>query len=119
MAAVPLAASQDRACIIKARSALDLGGQHTGGRQPGVVDECRVVIPCPLDGIGQIGNDQLKGFVVPVLGRGLGVLADNVELVKANIVEEHIDAAKVVGGDVDFLPEVAELHPVLAQHLGQ
>ena len=54
-----------------------------------------------------------------MLGRGQGVLAGDVELVKAHVMEEHIDAAKVVGGDIDLLPEVTELHPVLAQNLGR
>ena len=46
-----------------------------------------------------------------------GVLTGNAELVKAHVVEEHIDATEVVGGDVDFLSEIAELHTVPAQHL--
>ena len=53
-----------------------------------------------------------------MLGRGQRVLTGDVEFVKAHVVEEHIDAAEVVGGNIDLLPEVAELHPVLAQHLG-
>ena len=39
------------------------------------------------------------------------------ELVKFNIMQEHIDAAKVVGGQVDFLAIEAPLNIVLAQHL--
>ena len=53
-----------------------------------------------------------------MLGGRQRVLTGDVELVKAHVMEEHIDTAKVVGGDVDLLPEVAELHAVLAQHLG-
>ena len=34
---------------------------------------------------------------------GQGILAGNVKLIKADVMEEHIDAAQVVGGDVDFL----------------
>ena len=50
-----------------------------------------------------------------MLGRGQGVLAGDVELVKAHVMEEHIDAAKVVGGDVDLLSEEACLHCIFAQ----
>ena len=103
----------------KGKVRLGLGSQHTSRGKAGVVDERGVAVPRPLDGVGRIGDDQLKGFIVPVLGRGQGVLAGDVELVKAHVMEEHIDAAKVVGGDIDLLPEVTELHPVLAQNLGR
>ena len=42
-----------------------------------------------------------------MLGRGQGILAGNIKLIKANIVEEHIDAAEVIGRDVDLLPKEA------------
>ena len=37
-----------------------------------------------------------------MLGSGEGVLAGDVEFVKADVVEEHIDSAQVVGGDIGF-----------------
>ena len=39
----------------------------------------------------------------------------NVELVKVNVVQKHVDAAKVVGGEVDFLPVEPLAHVVLAE----
>lgn len=35
------------------------------------------------------------------------VLIGNIELVESDIMEEHIDAAEVIGGQVDLLPEEA------------
>src|SRR5699024_5489215 len=61
-----------------------LGSQHTGGRKAGVVDEKRVGIPGPLDGVGRIGDDQLKGLVIPMLWIGQGILAGNAKLVKTD-----------------------------------
>ena len=52
-----------------------------------------------------------------MLGGCKGILACDVELVKADVVEEHIDAAQVVGGDVDLLAEKAVAHPVVTQYL--
>ena len=34
---------------------------------------------------------------------GQGVLAGNVELIKAHVVQEHIDTAEVVSRNIDFL----------------
>ena len=50
-----------------------------------------------------IGNDQLKRFIVPMLRCGQCVLAGDVKLIKANIMQKHIDTAKVVSRDIDLL----------------
>ena len=100
----------------KGQICLALGGQHPGGGKAGIVDQQGVVIPGPLDGVGGIGDDQLKGLVIPVLGIGQSVLAGDVELVKADVVEEHVDAAQVVGGDIDLLAVEAVADGVTAQH---
>ena len=44
------------------------------------------------------------------------ILPHNAELVELNVVQEHIDAAKVVGGQVDLLTVEASLDIILAQH---
>lgn len=100
-------------------SHIALGGrrQHTGRGKTEVVDEQGILVPFPRDGEGRVGYDQLKGLVVPVLGTEQGILPHDAELVKLNIMQEHIDAAKVVGGQVDFLAIEAPLNIVLAQHL--
>lgn len=48
---------------------------------------------------------------------GQRVLTGNVEFVKFNVVQEHIDAAQVVRCDVDFLPKEAVAHGIPSQHL--
>ena len=48
---------------------------------------------------------------------GQRVLTGNVEFVKFNVVQEHIDAAQVVRCDVDFLSKEAVAHGIPSQHL--
>ena len=45
------------------------------------------------------------------------VLTGNVEFVKFNVVQEHINAAQVVRCDVDFLSKEAIAHGIPSQHL--
>ena len=52
-----------------------------------------------------------------MLGIGERVLTGDVELVKADVVQVHVDAAQVVGGDVDLLTVEAIAHGVRAKHL--
>ena len=87
----------------KCQISLGLGSQHTSRRKTRVVDEQRVVITCPLDGIWGIGNNQLKGFIIPMLRGGQCIFTGNIKLIKTNIMQEHIDAAQVVGGNIYFL----------------
>lgn len=96
---------------------LALGSQHTSGREAGVVDEKRVGVPRPFNGVWRIRDNQFERLVVPVLGVGQSVLAGDVELIKPDVVKEHIDAAQVVGGDVDLLPVKAVANGIVAQHL--
>lgn len=97
---------------------LGLGGQHPGRGEAGVVDEGGVAVPLPLDGVGGIGDDDLKRFLVPVLGVGEGVPVGDVELVIVDVVEEHVDPAEVVGGQVDLLAKETLAHHIPAQDLG-
>ena len=101
----------------KGQICLALGGQHPGGGKAGIVDQQGVVVPSPLDGVGGIGDDQLKRLIIPVLGVGQGILTSNIKLVKADVVEEHVDTAQVVGGDIDLLAVEAVADSVTAQHL--
>ena len=52
-----------------------------------------------------------------MLGTEQGILPHDAKLVKLNIMQKHIDPAKIVGGQVDFLAIEAPLNIVLAQHL--
>ena len=45
-----------------------------------------------------------------------GVLPDDTELVELNVVQEHIDAAEVISGQVNLLTVEAPLDIILAQH---
>lgn len=48
---------------------------------------------------------------------GQSIFTSNIKLIEFHIMEEHIDAAEVVGSQVDFLPEVPQRHAILAQNL--
>ena len=78
---------------------LRLWGQHTGRRKARVVDERCVVASLPADGVRRVRDDCLKRLVVPVLGADQRVSVRDVKFVVVNIVQEHIDAAEVVGRD--------------------
>ena len=45
-----------------------------------------------------------------------GILPHNTELVKLDVVQEHIDAAEVISGQVDLLPIEATFDIILSQH---
>ena len=60
-----------------------------------------------------------KGFVVPVLRLKKRVPEGDVELVVFDVVQEHVDAAQIVGSRVAFLPEKALSHLVPAENLGE
>ena len=54
-----------------------------------------------------------------MLGRNQCILVGDVELIKINIVQEHIDTAQVVGRQVDFLAEEALTDVFFAQNLSR
>lgn len=45
------------------------------------------------------------------------IFADDAELVRGNVVQKHIDAAEIVGRQVDFLPVESVVDVLPAQHL--
>ena len=94
-----------------------LRSQHTSRSKTRVIDEQRILVTGPLDGVRRIRYDQLKGFIIPVLRICQRILTGNVEFVKLNVVQEHIDTAQVIRCDVDFLPKEAITHSVPSQHL--
>ena len=66
----------------------------------------------PSDRVRRIRDDCLERLIVPVLRVGQRIPARNVEVVKVDVMQEHIDAAEVVGGDIDLLPVEAVPHVV-------
>ena len=54
-----------------------------------------------------------------MLRRGERVAMGDVKLIVVDIVEEHIDAAQVVGSDIDLLPVKALPHMIAAQNLSR
>ena len=96
---------------------LALRRQDAGRGKTRVIDQERVIVTGPLDRIRRIGNNQFKGFVIPMLRIRQGILTGNGELIEADLMEEHVDAAEVVGRDIDLLAEEAVLDTVLAEDL--
>ena len=82
---------------------LRLRCKHAGRGESRVVDERGVVVALPLGGVGRVGHDYLERFVIPVLGIDQHVAVGNVEMVVVHIVQEHVDAAQVVRGQVLLL----------------
>ena len=52
-----------------------------------------------------------------MFGRSQGVLAGNIEFVKINVMQKHIDTAKVVCGYIYLLPVKALLNFIVSEHL--
>ena len=57
--------------------------------------------------------------IVPVVGVGEGVAVGNIKMVVVNVMQEHIDTAEVVGGEVDLLPIKTDAHIFFAENLGK
>ena len=93
--------------------------KHSGGSKARVIDENRIIFTRPFDGIRRIGNNSLIRFIVPVLRIGQRVAKGNVELVIAHIMQEHIDAAKVIRRNIDLLTEKSVTYVFRAEHLGK
>ena len=96
---------------------LRLRRKHASRGKSRIVDQCGVVIALPLGGVGRVGHDHLERFVVPVLRVDQRVTVGNVEMVVVHIVQEHVDAAQVVRGQVFLLAEKPLPDLILAQHL--
>ena len=97
---------------------LALRREYARGRESRIIDQDRVIVADPFDGVRRIADDDLERLVIPVLRADEGVLVGDIELVEADVVQEHIDAAEVVGGEVDLLTVEALTDVVFAQHLG-
>ena len=93
-----------------------LGCENTSRSKTGVVNKKRVIVAHPLDGIRRIGDNEFKGFVIPMSRVQKCVLAGNVKLIKADIVQEHIDTAQVVSSDIDFLTVETLANSILTEN---
>ena len=67
--------------------------KDAGRREPGIVDQERILIAHPLDRVGRVGNDALERLVVPMFRREQRIAQCDIELLVVDIVQEHIDAA--------------------------
>ena len=82
---------------------LGLGGEHARRGEAVVVDERWIVAAFPFHGIGRIGDDGIKRFVVAEVRVGQGVAQLDVELVVVDVVQEHVHPRQVVRRVVDLL----------------
>ena len=60
---------------------------------------------------------SFKRLLAPMLGTCQRIIAGNIKFIKANFVQEHINAAQVVGGDIHLLAIKTIAHRILAQNL--
>lgn len=83
--------------------------------QPGeslVVDQQRVRVSFPLNGVGRVGHDRVERLVIPMLRIGQRVAMGEVKLLVTDVMEKHVDACEIVGSQVDLLT-IESAHIVL------
>ena len=68
-----------------------------------VVNENWVAFAFPVNRIWRIGYDRFKRLIVPVPRIYKRITERDVKLIVVDIVKEHVNAAKVVSRDVNFL----------------
>ena len=93
--------------------------KHARRRKTRIIDEQRIFLSCPSNRIRRIGNDHLKRLERIMLRIGQRIAARNVEVIEIDVIQEHIDAAKIVRRDVDLLPVEAVSHILLAENFGK
>ena len=103
----------------KGKVGFALRGQNTRRRESRVVNQQRIFIPDPFDRVRRIGDDALERFIVPMFRGKQRIAQCNIELFVVDIVQEHVDAAKIVGGNIDLLPIESLTHILLAEHFGE
>ena len=96
---------------------LRLRGQHTRRGEAWVVDESRIVLADPLRRVRRIGDDRFEGLIVPVRRVCECVPMGDAEVGEVDVVQEHVDPAQVVGGQVDLLAEEPAAHVLLTEDL--
>lgn len=94
-------------------------GKQTCWGETGIVDKEWVVFALPMNRIRGIGDNRIKGLIVPVIGIDQGIFVRNIKKVVVDVVQKHIDAAEVVGCQFDLLPIKTAPHILLAQNLGK
>ena len=99
--------------------AFALGSKHSGRSKTGIVDERGIVRAYPFGGIWWVRHYGIEWLFVPVIRLEQRIAVAYVEVGIIDVVQEHIDATKVVGGDVQLLSEETFLHIVLAENLGK
>ena len=81
-----------------------------GGGKTGVVYEDGIVLTLPVNGVRRIGHNGVERLFIPMFGLYERIAKGDVKLVEADIVQEHVDPAQVVGRDVYFLSIEALTH---------
>ena len=84
------------------------------GAKARVIDVERIGLALPFNRIWGIRDDGIERLIVPMGGLLERVAQRDVELIEVHIVQEHVDACKVVSGQVDLLAEIAVAHVFLA-----
>ena len=93
--------------------------QHTRRREAWIADERRIAVARPLDAIRRIRHHHVKRLLVkvPLVRFYQRVAERNVELVRIDVVQEHVHAAELVDRRLLLLSEEPAQHLVLAEHL--
>ena len=79
--------------------------------------ENRVIVARPRDRIRRIRHDYFKRLVIPMRGVDKRIAVRYIELIRLDVVQKHIDSAKVIRRDIYFLSEKALTDIVFAENL--
>ena len=103
----------------KRKVSLGLRCKYACRRKPRIIDQKRIFIAFPFNGVRRIGYDGFKRLIVPVMGIRQRISQRDVELIVVNIMQKHIDTAEIVRCQVDFLPVEALTHLIFSENLGK
>ena len=103
----------------KSEVGLALWREHSSRQETWIVDEERVRVTVPSDGIWRIGNDSVKWLIVPMLWISESIAVSDIKIVVVDVVQKHIDAAEVESSEVDFLSIETLPDVFFAQYFGK
>ena len=101
----------------KGKIGLAFWRKNTGRCKSRIVDQDWIVISCPLYRVRRIGYDDLKGFIIPMLGTDKRIFTGYVELIVVDVMQMHVDSTEVICGDVDLLAKETLSDIVFPQYL--
>ena len=70
---------------------LALWGKHPCRRKAWVIDQKGIGIAFPSNGVRRIGNNEIKGLVIPMMWIGQRIITSDIEFIWSNVVKKDIN----------------------------